>query len=72
MAPYIFIIIFFFVYSKCTVHMFDQAFRLAEEDWNENFEFTKPQVNDMIILYCKLGQRSEMAAKILKAKGYNK
>jgi len=47
------------------------AFELSEEEFKERYGFDKPSKSDLIILYCRTGSRSGMAAMFLKSKGYN-
>lgn len=44
--------------------------RLEKDAVWEAFNHTKPQKNDTIILYCRSGSRSALAAKTLKMLGY--
>ena len=58
---------------------FQEAFDLSEEDFNEKYGFDKPKTISesgnskplLIIVHCRSGSRSDMAANYLRSKGYN-
>jgi len=56
---------------------FQEAFDLIEEDFKEKYGFDKPKTisesgdSKLIIVYCRSGSRSDMAANYLRSKGHN-
>jgi rhodanese-related sulfurtransferase len=48
------------------------AFRMSEEDFEENFGFAKPKQDETIIFTCKAGIRSMHAAQYAAMNGYSK
>jgi rhodanese-related sulfurtransferase len=50
----------------------EKAFNLDGDKFKNTYGFNKPDYNDKIIFYCRSGQRSNMAAEIIKDLGYEK
>lgn len=49
----------------------EEAFELDDENFRERFGFDKPSKEDLIVVHCRTGGRSNMATQILSGKGYN-
>lgn len=50
---------------------FSEAFDLSDNDFFDKYNFRKPSKSKLIIVYCRTGNRSNIAAEYLKSKGYN-
>ena len=50
---------------------FQFAWDLDGAEFKEKYGFDKPSKDDLIILYCRTGSSSAMAANFLEGKGYN-
>ena len=48
----------------------EESFLLSEEEFEEEYDFSKPTKAESIILYCVSGARSNAAASILTKMGY--
>eukprot|EP00979_Chaetoceros_neogracilis_P012862 scaffold3524_cov279-Chaetoceros_neogracile.AAC.1 len=48
------------------------AFNMSEEDFEENFGFAKPALDEKIVFSCKAGIRSMHAAQLAGMSGYTK
>ena len=48
-----------------------EAFDLDGDEFRGRFGFEKPSKGKLIMVYCRTGSRSGMAAGYLKSKGYN-
>jgi rhodanese-related sulfurtransferase len=46
------------------------AFQLKETEFRDAFGFDKPNKDDLIVTYCKLGMRAANSAQMLKQLGY--
>jgi rhodanese-related sulfurtransferase len=51
---------------------FSDAFGLEEEDFEDSYGFKKPKKEELLIVYCRSGIRSAVAAQIAEEFGYNK
>mmetsp|Transcript_24509 Transcript_24509/g.44321 ORF Transcript_24509/g.44321 Transcript_24509/m.44321 type:complete len:204 (-) Transcript_24509:403-1014(-) len=47
------------------------AFKLSEEDFEEEFGFAKPQMDETLVFTCKAGIRSMHAAQLARMAGYS-
>lgn len=47
------------------------AFKLSEEDFEEEFGFSKPQMDETLVFTCKAGIRSMHAAQLARMAGYS-
>ncbi len=52
------------------VQEIESAFALSPEDFEQTYQFPKPSVNDEIVVYCRTGSRSHMAAEFLLGNGF--
>ena len=50
---------------------FSNAFDLSDKKFSEMYNFKKPSKDKLIIVYCRTGNRSDIAAEYLNKKGYN-
>jgi rhodanese-related sulfurtransferase len=51
---------------------FSDAFGLEEDDFEDSYGFKKPKKEELVIVYCRSGIRSAVAAQIAEEFGYNK
>ncbi|MEK6914210.1 MAG: rhodanese-like domain-containing protein [Nanoarchaeota archaeon] len=49
---------------------FEEAFNLDERIFFDKYKFKKPSKSDLVIVYCRTGNRSGIAAEYLHKKGY--
>eukprot|EP00978_Attheya_sp_CCMP212_P002030 scaffold4157_cov58-Attheya_sp.AAC.2 len=54
-----------------TFIMEKNAFKLSEEDFEEEFGFAKPQMDETLVFSCKAGGRSKMASQMAAEAGYS-
>ena len=50
---------------------FEKAFSLNEKDFFSKYNFKKPAKSELIVVYCRTGNRSGAAAEYLESKKYN-
>lgn len=50
---------------------FEHAFDLEQEEFKDKYGFDKPSKDYLIIVHCRTGGRSAIAAEHLRRKGYN-
>lgn len=50
---------------------FEQALELDEKTFEEKYGFSKPKQDILLVVHCRTGGRSEVAAKIALQKGFN-
>merc|ERR1711879_957252 len=46
------------------------ALEMSEDEWEDAYDFPKPQPSEEIVCYCKSGMRSEMACSFLRQEGF--
>jgi len=48
------------------------ALEMSEDQWEDSYDFPKPQPTEEVVCYCKSGMRSEMACNFLRQKGFTR
>jgi rhodanese-related sulfurtransferase len=52
------------------LHELEEAFSLSSQDFKKKYGFEKPSKKKLIIVYCRTGGRSSIAASLLLQEGY--
>lgn len=53
-------------------HLLETALCLEEKHFTMEFKFRKPEKDNVIVFYCRTGERAEEAAKLADKLGYTK
>ena len=51
---------------------FSEAMKLEGEDFKDSYGWKKPDLDELLIIYCRSGQRSTVASTIAEQFGYKK
>jgi rhodanese-related sulfurtransferase len=58
------------VYTLPLPYIVEGALTMDEDDFEEQFGFVKPSVEETLVFSCKAGVRAASAAKLAEAAGY--